>query len=363
MYVKTLTIQAAVLPLAVFGMGRFHSWGFEHAFEGIDEVDSGMATATTTTTTTVEVSPQLSTSTDCNPGWQHWSYSSTSTSTSTLFVTVTAWPSSLEPAASTTTAASTITVPQSPTLTLGTNGSQTQPPNSTPSSFAANASSCAPQSYTPILSPHWSQTGRMLNATQSTKYFGFNVVNTKPFNVEDSTQSSIAKSPADWESDFALLKRNFPLINTVRMYSTTDGPVTHLMNAMPGAQNHDLMILVGIWSGGIDRFEAEMSALKDVIIRYGCGNMAAISVGNEDIYSVNTNNPGLSDAAIDQLKNATAWTLIDQIQAVRSMTRELGCCDVPITHTDTWGEFANTSKTYIPKVRLILELSTAGLTS
>lgn len=127
------------------------------------------------------------------------------------------------------------------------------------------------------------------------------------------------------------------------MYSTTDGAVTHLMNAMPAAQKNRLMILVGVWSGTRKRFDVEKSALQDVINQFGCGNIAAISVGNEDLYSVNIVYAGASGSEKDNYKTDIAHTLVRQISQVRDMVRSLGCCNVPVTLTDTWNEFSNTS--------------------
>lgn len=140
------------------------------------------------------------------------------------------------------------------------------------------------------------------------------------------------------------------------MYSTTDGPVTHLLNAMPAARRHNLSILVGVWSSGDGRFEVEKQALEDVIRRHDCDNIAAISVGNEDLNQVNLVNASASDAEKDSQKQGIAMALVDQISEIRNMTRSLGCCNVPVTHTDTWDEFTNIEKPWVPDVSSALPL-------
>lgn len=173
------------------------------------------------------------------------------------------------------------------------------------------------------------------------------MVSQKPIYPSDKSQAGSLKSPKDWEIDFALLKGHFPDISAITMYSTTDGNVTHLMNAMPAAKRHGLMLLVGVWSSPATRFQAEMETLQAVIYKYGCRNIAAVSVGNEDLNSANVNNPTIMDQEEDaQKKCSIATTLSGQMSHISAMTRSLGCC-VPVTHTDTWNKFSNMSKPWI----------------
>lgn len=182
---------------------------------------------------------------------------------------------------------------------------------------------------------------------------GFNVVNQKP--VNPNTTVTGYKGPEDWDTAFSLLKNNFAQINAVRMYSTMDDGVMHLMNALPAAENHDLKILVGVWSGGPQnkhRFELEKQALIDAINVHGCDHIAAISVGNEDLYSVNLQ--GLTRDQLNQTKTEVAGTLIDQIQQIRNIVRESGCC-MPVTHTDTSNEWTTTDQPWVSNVSFIID--------
>lgn len=56
------------------------------------------------------------------------------------------------------------------------------------------------------------------NKTDMLPYFGFNVVNQKPYQL--GTPSTGFKTAQDWVSAFENLKTTFPAMNAVRMYST-----------------------------------------------------------------------------------------------------------------------------------------------
>lgn len=227
--------------------------------------------------------------------------------------------------------------------------------SATSSPVAIDASSCCdtqPLSTSSLLSGPWGSDcpTNPFDKTDMPHYFGLNVVNSKPGDPNDAIK---LKQPEDWDAAFALIKQYFGTINAVRIYSTTDGATYHLMNALPAAQKYDLKILAGVWSGGPEnlvRFEREKKALRDAITEFGCGNIAAISVGNEDLNQVNVLQTSDPDSVKDQAKEKVAETLISQITQIRNVTRSLGCCNTPITHTDTWNELFDTKRPWLPGV-------------
>jgi len=183
-------------------------------------------------------------------------------------------------------------------------------------------------------------------------YFGLNVVNTKPF--DPTGQSQGFKNGGDWQAALKLIKNTFSKTNAVRMYAIADGNTLHLMNAVPAAQQNNLSILVGVWSGGqsnTGRFDAETQALEQVVDKYGCGSFAAVSVGNEDLNDVNKVG-NLSPDDLRASKIATADLLVQQMNQVRKMLRDKGCCGTPVTHTDTWNELTNQDNPNVNKVCL-----------
>lgn len=124
---------------------------------------------------------------------------------------------------------------------------------------------------------------------------------------------------------------------------------------MPAARANNLSILAGVWSsdgtiGDFARFNIERDALEKVFQDFGCKNIAAISVGNEDLNSVNLNYASSSESDKNEKKQNVTDMLLNQISQIRNLTRDNHCCNIPITHTDTWNEFSNTSNAWIPQV-------------
>lgn len=235
-----------------------------------------------------------------------------------------------------------------PMTTSSTSVSQ-QPPEPLSSLSTSITSSSGPYSASP--SGCLSEAFLSTNYTAIQPYFGLNVANTKPFNPVGGSPS--LKTVDDWRTTLELIKNTFPKTNAVRIYSTTDGAQLPLMYAIPAAQQNNISILVGVWSGGrttTARFEQEIEALGQVVDRYGCGSFAAVSVGNEDLNDIN--DPGLDANTISATKIATTDLLVDQIGRVRKMLRNKGCCNTPVTHTDTWNELTNKDNPSVNKVRL-----------
>ncbi|KAK5939234.1 hypothetical protein PMZ80_008537 [Knufia obscura] len=231
---------------------------------------------------------------------------------------------------------------QDPTSLLP--GSSPSPSSPSSPSIPSQSQTCSGDSYLPV------------NYTFMKPYFGLNVVNTKPYDVAIGAKPTF-KTPGDWQSALKLLRDTFPNINAVRMYSTSeDGPprdeTAHLMNIMLAAQNNDFSILAGVWSGGpgkVQRFEQELQALGDVIHKHGCGNLAAVSVGNEDLNYLNQD--GITDETVlNTKKQETAELLVKQMDRVRQLLRHNGCCNTPVTHTETWNELTNADNPTVNKV-------------
>ncbi|KAK5081945.1 hypothetical protein LTR70_008635 [Exophiala xenobiotica] len=215
------------------------------------------------------------------------------------------------------------------------------------SSLSTSVTSSVPYSSFPSGCP--SEAFSSTNYTAMQPYFGLNVANTKPFNPDGGSPSF--KTEDDWRTTLSLIKGTFPKTNAVRIYSTTDNGKFPLMDAIPAAKENNLRILVGVWSGGptvTARFDQEIQALGQVVDQYGCDNFAAVSVGNEDLNYINV--PGMDAKVMSGQKIATTDLLVDQIGQVRKMLRDKGCCNTPVTHTDTWNELTNKDNPSVNKV-------------
>lgn len=197
------------------------------------------------------------------------------------------------------------------------------------------------------------------NMPSMAPFFGLNVVNTKP---QATGSPPYFKQPEDWERAFETIKNSFPDTNAVRIYSTTDvnltevgGVVPHLKNALPSAAKYNISILAGVWSGGIwmeKRFQTEIEALEAAVKTHGCDNIAAVSVGNEDLNDINKAFGWLGDAEKATRKEKTVDILVSQMSQVRQLLRRQGCCDTPVTHADTWNELFNREYPWVEKVNL-----------
>jgi len=173
------------------------------------------------------------------------------------------------------------------------------------------------------------------------------------------------KDQLHWNMTLKTIRTNFPYTNAIRMYSMMDsvgkesnneGAVYHLMNALPAAMEQGFFIIAGVWSGGPDfqgRFSAELGALAETLDRYGCSQIAAVSVGNEDLDKVTQYALGhaLSRDDIRARKVLVASLIIQQMTLVRATLRRHGCCNVPVTHTDTGNELSDTSQDYVKAVK------------
>jgi len=159
------------------------------------------------------------------------------------------------------------------------------------------------------------------------------------------------KTNKEWDSTFANIKAKFPAANAVRLYSTMDfqgwDAALHLSRALGGIKSHDMKIVAGLFSGGpkyTGRFVAELGALEIALTANGCENIAAVSVGNDDLEMLNR-----AGGTPDE-KSTMVDMLVAQIMTTRSLLRQHGCCDIPVTHTDFWSELWNQSNSWVPKV-------------
>lgn len=108
-----------------------------------------------------------------------------------------------------------------------------------------------------------------------------------------------------------------------------------------------MKIIVGLWSGGAGdtgRFFAELGALQGALYNHGCENIAAVSVGNGDLETLDSNgsNPDAKRVMVD--------LLLYQIAMTRNLLRQNGCCDIPVTHTDAWDELGRQDDSGVSKV-------------
>lgn len=199
-------------------------------------------------------------------------------------------------------------------------------------------------------------------------YFGFNMVNTNPRDVSQTLDqnSSPWKSPGDWSKTIGWVKKAFPNTNAIRLYSTTDfGSYNetdmffpHLNDALLAAKNDNIKILAGIWSTGNgsgkayqsrSRFDQEFDYFKYAVGNHTCDNIFAVAVGNEDLNYVDLMTT-LSDDQKTALKSQRVDAIVDQMTQVRGWLRQNGCCNVPVTHVDTWDNLVNDSVPYVAKV-------------
>jgi exo-beta-1,3-glucanase (GH17 family) len=168
-------------------------------------------------------------------------------------------------------------------------------------------------------------------------YNGLNVVNQSPDNPGKF------KNATEWLNAFGNIKALPGNWSAIRLYSTTDGDDTdplqrHLELALPAAKEHDLYIHAGVWSGGDDntrRFQIEKVALDRALQINGCGNIIAISVGNEDLYM----NRSKEETGMVRVPLMSVNLLIDQVNEISALLDSHGCCHVPVTHTDTYGDW------------------------
>ncbi|KAK5078880.1 hypothetical protein LTR64_002702 [Lithohypha guttulata] len=263
-------------------------------------------------------------------------------------------PSSTSPA--------TTTIPAAPQpLRADTDTPGTSATNAPPSPTMTVSTASASSTVAPLASPISACETTPSNFTSMPTFFGFNIANTKPVDpVQFKGKPLPVKATEDWDAALTKIRSVFPSVNAFRIYSTTDensenGKTVvykHLENALPAAANQKMSILAGVWSGGVGRearFKQERDALEAAVKTFGCSNIAAVSVGNEDMNDINL--MPLDGNSKKQRKVDTAKLLIKQMDEVRKMLRQNKCC-VPVTHTDTWDEWYGTAGdfTWLPKL-------------
>lgn len=219
-----------------------------------------------------------------------------------------------------------------------------------------------PQSFTPSttttpIPPPASTPTSQTASTPTPRLIGLNIVNQSP--------TGGWKTPADWDKAFTNVVNNpnnnafnqtGPKFNAVRLYSTSEGPnpdntTAHLSNALPMARKHNLQIHAGVWSGGdthTARFATELAALDAALASFGCANIAAVSVGSEDLYR----NESTAVTGMAREPLVDVMLLVDQVQRVMEVLDRHGCCDVRVTHADTFGEWLRVDVTE-PLVRQV----------
>ncbi|ORY73476.1 glycoside hydrolase superfamily [Protomyces lactucae-debilis] len=153
------------------------------------------------------------------------------------------------------------------------------------------------------------------------------------YNLDAQRADGQCKTPLDWAADLAAI-RTFPNPTggdlAVRVFASSDCGT--LWNIAQPAMDAGIRVLAGVWASDIDNhFSREKDALNGVIQLYGCGFLAAVSVGSEDLYR----------------QEIPASRLAEQIYDVRGMVRQYGgaCASVLITHTDTWTAWVDPANT------------------
>lgn len=220
-----------------------------------------------------------------------------------------------------------------------------QPPVYT---YASIPSACPDASYSPVSGKY---TG--------TIYHGLN--------VDTHAWCKIGYCPfrnsSGWEYSIAAIKTKLPEVNAIRLDRTMDhsnptldqdSVIEHLMGALPAIKNHGLAVVAGVYSGGSGywgRFIAELGALERVLEVHGCSNIAVVKVGNNDLAAVSQHScaNSVTGEALWNEKNQTADILIRQMNLVRRMLRHHGCCDVPVTHTESAAEWSDVQQ-YVVQV-------------
>jgi len=183
------------------------------------------------------------------------------------------------------------------------------------------------------------------------RYVGLSVANQIPCMTNNSAAPCPYQNVTEWNATFANIKAKFPSVNAVRLYSAIDfvgeDAQVHLHEALSAIRSHNLKIVAGLWSGAPDRFArflAELGALELALTRHGCDSIAAVSVGNEDLEDLNQ-----SGETSDQ-KVRMVNTLVASMNLTRSLLRRHRCCDIPVTHTDTWRELWDTRNPWVSQV-------------
>lgn len=186
------------------------------------------------------------------------------------------------------------------------------------------------------------------------RYVGLSVAKQIPCMTNNSAAPCPYQNVTEWNSTFAKIKAKSPSVNAVRLYSAIDfvgeDAQVHLHEALSVIRSHNLKIVAGLWSGGPDRFArflAELGALELALTRHGCDSIAAVSVGNEDLEDLNQ----LGETSDQKVRMVN--TLVASMNLTRSLLRQHGCCDIPVTHADTWKELWDTRNPWVSQVSLV----------
>ena len=146
----------------------------------------------------------------------------------------------------------------------------------------------------------------------------------KGINVGANNPDGSCKTQAQWTTAFKTLQSLPGHFTSVRLFASSD--CNTLANAVPAAIATGTKILVGVWTEDNAHFGAEKAALQAAIKAHGCGWIAAISTGSEDLYR----------------KNTDANTLAGKIYDVRGMVHQW-CKTVQVGHVGKISHIAHYS--------------------
>lgn len=167
------------------------------------------------------------------------------------------------------------------------------------------------------------------------------------FNSGATDDKGAVKTQADFEKEFKTAKTlqgapgNF---TAIRLYTNIQGGTEQNpqeIAAFPAAIATNTKLLLGIWASGTNNVDAELSALKKAITKYGSkltDLVIGISVGSEDLYRVSE--PGIANKA--GVGNS-ADMIVKFIKDTRNKLKGTALEKIPLTHVDTWTAWVNTS--------------------
>ena len=172
-------------------------------------------------------------------------------------------------------------------------------------------------------------------------------INVTPFSPCPYLNCETPRNSSEWDVLFTRLHEDFPSLNAVRVslppeWGTHPKPrdaVAYLNNIGSAAKQHDVRLLLSMYHGGYNNidFDAHLESLANVT-QYGCDLIAAVSVGVDDFegiqnYAKSTGQTWSRDIMASYIES--------HMNMVRSKLRQLGCCDVPVTHSDASIELTN----------------------
>ncbi|KAG9247756.1 glycoside hydrolase superfamily [Calycina marina] len=166
------------------------------------------------------------------------------------------------------------------------------------------------------------------------------------FNYGATKSDASFNYQADFEEKFSNAQN---LVGTsgftsARLYTMIQGgsSTNEPTQAIPAAISTKTTLLLGLWaSGGLDGFQAEITALESAISQYGTDFtdlVVGISVGSEDLYRISPTG-ALSGAGT----GASPDEIVNYIGLVKTAIAGTSLSAASIGHVDTWTSWVNGS--------------------